>query len=156
MIYCVSYVHANTHPSPHIQCLLYVPSCVHAHGDTPTQAYAYSASCVHASNHSSLCTLCKLCVCTHPLKPAHTLQAVSMHPSTYHSSLRIGLLCKLCACIHPLKHPHTLQTVYLQNPHANLHASLHASSACKICMYMYRQRHACACRECMQRVLHVL
>ena len=160
MIYCVSYVHANTHPSPHIQCLLYVPSCVHAHGDIPTQAYAYSASCVHASNHSSLCTLCKLCVCTHPLKPAHTLQAVSMHPSTYHSSLRIGLLCKLCACIHPLK-PRILCKLCtcMMHVHSGFlsgwmdDASTHSSIRilCKLCTFRTRMQ---ICMQVCMRALH--
>ena len=128
------------------------------------QARIYCACYVHASTHSSMRILCKLCTCIHPLKPAHTLQTVYMHPPTQpcaycasrahastHSTLLI--LCKLFTCIHPLKPPHTLQAVHIQTPHASLHASLHASSACKVCMY--RRRHACACRACMQRVLHV-
>ena len=165
---------ASTHSSLRILCKL-------CYMHPPTQACAYSASCVHCIHPlKRLRILCKLCTCIHPLKPcaysascvhastslkpAHTLQAVYMHPPTQasaysascvhastHSSLRI--LCKLCTCIHPLKPPHTLQAVYIQTPHASLHASLHASSACKVCMY--RQRHACACRACMQRVLHV-
>jgi hypothetical protein len=108
--------------------------------------------------------LCMLCASKHSSKPAYTVLATYMHPSTQacaysascvhastHSILRI--LCKLCTCIHPLNPAHTLQAVYIQTPHASLHASLHASSACKVCMY--RRRHACACRACMQRVLHV-
>ena len=53
---------------------------------SPTQACACSASCVHASTHSSLCILCKLYTCIHPLKPPHTLQAVYMHPPTQASA----------------------------------------------------------------------
>ena len=125
---------------------------------------SYSANCIHASIHSSPRILCKLCTCICQLMPAHTLQALYMHLPAHacaysascvhastHSCLRI--LCKLYTCIHPLKPSHTLQAVYIQTPHANLHASLQASSACKVCMY--RQRHACACRAYMQRVLHV-
>ena len=84
-------MHANTHPNPHIQCLLYV----------------------HTPTHSCLRILCKLCTCIPPLKPAHTLQTVYMHPPTQashtlqavyiqtahanlHASLHASSACKIC------------------------------------------------------------
>ena len=105
------------------------------------QARIYCACYVHASTHSSLRILCKLCTCIHPLKPAHTLQAVYMHPPT--QSQRI--LCKLYTCIHPLK-----ASAYSAScVNASTHSTLRI--LCKPCTFRPRMQ---ACMQVCMRALH--